>query len=189
MVPTGFQEEDDKYDEYMVIDGIVEKVGSWEVNLNNYATTKYVDDELAKKVDAKTGERLITDAEATKLENIEEGAQKNYIISVNEDNFSVVNGNLNLISVSKTQVEGLSDLVTDVTDLKNILNGESGLISKVSSLSSEVEAFANTYVTKNTFNSTVEDLNALINTNKNNIKSLSDKIDILDNHLTWQNLE
>jgi hypothetical protein len=102
MVPTGFQEEDDKYDEYMVIDGIVEKVGSWEVNLNNYATTKYVDDELAKKVDAKTGERLITNAEATKLEGVEEGAQKNYIISVNEDNFSVVDGNLNLISVSKT---------------------------------------------------------------------------------------
>ena len=80
-------------------------------------------------------------------------------------------------------------MVTDVTNLTNALNGESGLVSKVSSLSSEVEAFANTYVTKDTFNSTVEDLNALINTNKNNIKSLSDKIDILDNHLTWQNLE
>lgn len=38
MVPTGFQYEDDKYDEYVVIDGIVEKVGSWEVDLSNYAT-------------------------------------------------------------------------------------------------------------------------------------------------------
>lgn len=38
MVPTGFQYEDDKYDEYVVIDGIIEKVGSWEVDLSNYAT-------------------------------------------------------------------------------------------------------------------------------------------------------
>ena len=28
---------DDKYDEYMVIDGVPEKVGSWEVNLEEYA--------------------------------------------------------------------------------------------------------------------------------------------------------
>lgn len=38
MVPTGFLAEDDKYDEYMVIDGAIEKVGSWEVNLDNYVT-------------------------------------------------------------------------------------------------------------------------------------------------------
>jgi hypothetical protein len=37
MVPTGLQAEDDKYDEYMVIDGAPEKVGSWEVNLEEYA--------------------------------------------------------------------------------------------------------------------------------------------------------
>lgn len=42
MVPTGLQYEDDKYDEYVVIeiDSVrsIEKVGSWEVNLDNYAT-------------------------------------------------------------------------------------------------------------------------------------------------------
>ena len=38
MVPTGLQYEDDKYDEYVVIDSIIEKVGSWEVDLTNYAT-------------------------------------------------------------------------------------------------------------------------------------------------------
>ena len=38
MIPTGLQYEDDKYDEYVVIDGILEKVGSWEVDLTNYAT-------------------------------------------------------------------------------------------------------------------------------------------------------
>ena len=38
MVPTGLQYEDDKYDEYIVINKTIEKVGSWEVNLDNYAT-------------------------------------------------------------------------------------------------------------------------------------------------------
>lgn len=38
MIPTGLQYEDDKYDEYIIIDGILEKVGSWEVDLTNYAT-------------------------------------------------------------------------------------------------------------------------------------------------------
>lgn len=46
MVPTGLQEDDDKYDEYLVIiigEGeeavkVLEKVGSWEVNLTDYAT-------------------------------------------------------------------------------------------------------------------------------------------------------
>ena len=38
MVPTGLQYADDKYDEYIVIEGLIEKVGSWEVNLDNYVT-------------------------------------------------------------------------------------------------------------------------------------------------------
>lgn len=38
MVPTGLQYDDDKYDEYVVIDGVVEKVGSWEIDLGNYIT-------------------------------------------------------------------------------------------------------------------------------------------------------
>lgn len=38
MVPTGFQAEADKYDEYIVINGTIEKVGSWEVDLSDYVT-------------------------------------------------------------------------------------------------------------------------------------------------------
>lgn len=58
MVPTGLQSDDDKYDEYMVIeyDGTdeetgeaikirkVERVGSWEVDLKDYATVKDLND-------------------------------------------------------------------------------------------------------------------------------------------------
>ena len=84
------------YDEYMVINGSVEKVGDWDIDLSDYATIEYVDkaledyattedvskslelkadvqfvqDELAKKVDAEEGYGLISDAEREKLNNI-----------------------------------------------------------------------------------------------------------------------
>ena len=137
MVPTGLQEEDDKYDEYMVIDGVVEKVGSWEVNLEGYATVSYVDDELAKKVDAKTGERLITDEEAAKLGTIEEGAQKNYITSIDESQLKIENGNLSIKSINMNAVTNLEETLnskatndqlvivnTKVTNLETLLNNK-----------------------------------------------------------------
>lgn len=36
MVPKGTGKDADKYDEYMVIDGVLEKVGGWEVDLTGY---------------------------------------------------------------------------------------------------------------------------------------------------------
>jgi hypothetical protein len=69
----------DKYDEYMAIeteeaDGtkirVLEKVGSWEVDLSNYATTQALSNGLSTKVDKKEGERLITDDEAAKLRDL-----------------------------------------------------------------------------------------------------------------------
>lgn len=70
MVPTGLQSDDDKYDEYMVIDGSLEKVGSWEVNLDPYATTEYVNQELSKKVTAVEGYGLISAEESEKLKKL-----------------------------------------------------------------------------------------------------------------------
>jgi hypothetical protein len=77
----------DLYDEYMVIDGIIERVGSWEVDLTNYVTNDVLansiaslatKDEVAKKVDAIEGKGLSTndyDNEAvSKLLSIENGA-------------------------------------------------------------------------------------------------------------------
>ena len=128
MVPTGLTEDDDKYDEYMVIDGVVEKVGSWEISLDNYATVDYLNAELAKKVDANPGERLLTDLEATKLSTIEMGAQKNYITSVDENQFTVNDGQLILKAISQSSVTGLESALamkanaTAVTDLASILN-------------------------------------------------------------------
>ena len=173
MVPTGLQEDDDKYDEYMVINGSIEKVGSWEVNLSAYAKTEdvnnalalkanaqdvedalalkanaddiaddlalkadaadveesfaAVDEELAKKADAETveaelakkvdaveGSRLMTDAEGAKLAGIAEGAEANYINSVNTE-FRVNDGNLSLVEVAQAKVIGLVDKLDQIT--------------------------------------------------------------------------
>ena len=67
MVPKGTAGDADKYDEYMVIDGVLEKMGDWGVDLSNY-------------VQKETGKGLstndYTNAEKTKLGGIEEGANK-----------------------------------------------------------------------------------------------------------------
>lgn len=126
MVPTGLQADDDKYDEYIVINGVIEKVGSWEVNLEPYATTEYVNDELAKKVDAVEGSRLMTDAEGTKLAGIEEGAQANYIDSTSGE-FAVKDGELSLVQVAQAKVVGLVDALNQLTtSLANKVDIEEG---------------------------------------------------------------
>ena len=137
MVPTGLTEDDDKYDEYMVIDGVIEKVGSWEIDLGDYATITYVDNKLATKVNAEDGKRLITEIEGNKLASIEEGAEKNYIASVNENQLIVENRNLSIKSIdmsvvtnleetlnSKATNDQLTNVNTKVTNLETLLNSK-----------------------------------------------------------------
>lgn len=107
MVPTGLQQDSDKYDEYMVIvisDEIrfVEKVGSWEVDLSDYAKKK----DLDTKVDKVEGSRLISLEEINKLFGIENGAQVNYINSTTPD-FLVQDGELQLQNLSISKIDNL----------------------------------------------------------------------------------
>ena len=113
MVPTGLQEDDDKYDEYMIIDGSIEKMGSWEVDLKDYAKTEDVNDKLSTKVDKKDGERLLLETEGIKLSTIEEGAEKNFINAV-DSSFSVIAGKLNLNTLAKEKVDGLVDTLNEL---------------------------------------------------------------------------
>lgn len=106
MVPTGLQYEDDKYDEYIVINKTIEKVGSWEVNLDNYATK----DDLNEKVDKDDNARLMTVAEGEKLAAIEAGAQVNLFDNVSE-HFSIDNNQLNLNDLPISKITNLQDLL------------------------------------------------------------------------------
>lgn len=109
---------DDMYDEYMVIDNKIERLGSWEVNLDNYATK----DDLNDKVDKVDGYGLISMEDAAKLATIESGAQKNFINEVSDD-FKVVDGKLSLISIPSN---------IDLSSNATVLSLQAGLDSKVS---------------------------------------------------------
>ena len=118
MVPTGLQEDSDKYDEYIVVEGIVEKIGSWEVDLSDYAKTSTVEAALENKVDKVEGYGLISNADLAKLLNIEAEAQKNYISSV-DSNFQVTNGQLILNNLSIDKITNLADQLNQKVDKIN----------------------------------------------------------------------
>ena len=74
MVPKGGAKDGDKYDEYMVLDGAVEKVGDWSVDLNGYqlkeegkglSSNDYTNEDKAKLA----GLEMATDAEVTEMLN------------------------------------------------------------------------------------------------------------------------
>lgn len=123
----------DKYDEYMVIDGVIEKVGAWDVNLDDYALKSDLDayvkeadftataanfatkTDLNGKVDKEEGKSLISDTDLTKLAGIEEGAQKNYITKVTDD-FTVTDGELSLNPLGIDDITGLADTLGSKVD-------------------------------------------------------------------------
>ena len=123
MVPANEVFDSDKYDEYMVITvadtQIIEKVGSWEVSLDDYAKKEALDG----KVDKAEGERLITTAEGEKLANIQFGSEKNLINSVSND-FEVVSEEgidrqLKLKPIAIGKVSGLQDALNGKVDKKD----------------------------------------------------------------------
>lgn len=92
MIPTGLQYEDDKYDEYIVIDGAIEKVGSWEVDLTDYATKTDItelQDVLDNKVDAIENYTLLSPEDKAKLDKL----------VIDEDNNLEISGSVNAENV------------------------------------------------------------------------------------------
>ena len=114
MVPADEEFSNDKYDEYMVLSIagvlVIEKVGSWEVSLADYATK----DELNEKVDKEENARLITNDEADKLAQVNVEAEKNVVNSVSQDFELDSNRNLSLKPIS----------ISKVTNLQETLNGK-----------------------------------------------------------------
>lgn len=98
------------YDEYMVIDGEVEKVGDWKVDLTDYATKE----DLNEKVDKQDNARLITDEEASKLASIPAEAEENFVKEVSEE-LKVENGKLSVVEIAQSKVNGLIDKLDEIS--------------------------------------------------------------------------
>lgn len=132
MVPTGLQEDDNKYHEWILINGIFEPVGSWEVDLSSYAKTSDVETALNKKVDKVEGSRLITNEEVEKLSGIEAGAQVNFINSVSSDFTISENKELQLNTIGQDKISGLSDTLNTKVDKKtSTISNEDGSTTEV----------------------------------------------------------
>lgn len=124
----------DTYDEYMVIDGQLERLGSWSVNLDNYiteeeltnnlkdyATTSTVNELAINKLDKKDGYDLVEASEIEKLKSIQANAEPNYIKSVTSD-FSVTTaGQLNLNNIPVSKVSNLEELLAKKVDKQTSL--------------------------------------------------------------------
>ena len=109
MVPTGLEEDQNKFYEYMVLElagqRVIEKVGSWEVDLSDYVKKEALAKELAKKVDVVEGSRLVTEAEASKWNE----AEKNFIASVSSDFTVSGERELSLNDLAISKVSGLQE--------------------------------------------------------------------------------
>ena len=130
VVPNNDGTDGNHCDEYMVIDGALERVGDWKVDLSEYPKTDYVNTELAKKVDKVDGSRLMTNTEGAKLEGIEAGAQVNKIESVDEAQFAVDESKkLTLLEIAMGKVTGLTDALAgkiDVADDSRLMTNAEG---------------------------------------------------------------
>lgn len=131
MVPTGLQQEDDKYDEYVVLEHVVideetkeeqtirikEKVGSWEVDLSDYARKS----DLLNLTENNLSPTLLN--------------KVNFITEVDSGNFNVSNGKLSLNNIAISQVTSLqSTLDTKVDKVEGsrlINNTEAALLTSL----------------------------------------------------------
>lgn len=116
LVPTG----DDSYDEYMVIDGAVTKVGTWDVDLSNYVTTTEfnervgaIENRLNDTIDSETGDTIF--GLDTRVGNLEALVDNNVYV-LNSVYQAEVGDLTQLINSTSLQNPTLVDQVNDLTE-------------------------------------------------------------------------
>lgn len=258
MVPSGLQDDDNKYYEYMIVEievvdketqeitkvRQIEQVGSWEVDLSDYAKKsdiiiKGIDEtELSIDKDGKLsikevdqakvkglseslqgyvlkieGYGLVPLTEIEKLSTIKEGAEPNFIKSVDIANFTVdENGKLLLNDLPMSKIQGLSEMATshaeivdlvknektglivqvrqnasNIQSIQDILNNEeTGLIKRVSKVETTIQGLGNHYVTLDTYKTQVGDFTELEHSFEGS--TVIDEINELHKIMSWQEL-
>lgn len=177
----------DKYTEYLYVEGALEKIGTWEANLEDYVTNTELTLALEGKVSVQEGYGLISNAEKEKLAGIEAGAQKNFIDSVEETEFKVEEGKLSFIEIP----------VTKVTNLENLLNNKANSAT-VETLQTSVTTLTGDV---NTLKTSVSSLSSLIGNYDTRIGDIEGKLDdyvlkteyetdkaLIMNSITWKEL-
>lgn len=158
MVPNGLQHDDDKYDEYIVIEGKLEKVGDWEVDLSGYYTKVQVDDKIAEAIKGATGGesaasvkaaleayKTANDAKVKALETDvaalkEIGAEKNFINSVDTDFTVGTDRKLVLNDIPITKVTNLQDTINTISGKVETLESKEITIADITDLQSTLDS-------------------------------------------------
>ena len=175
--------ENDKYDEYLYVNGSLEKVGSWAVDLSQY-------------VKKEEGKSLVSDTEIAKLATVEQGAQKNYITSVSSEFEVDESKQLKLVSIPPTlnlnTNNSFKALDTRVGNIENILNdsaGTQGLVTKVTNLQNALDNLGNNYVTTTLYQAQVGDLSKLIHASGKDNSTIVDELNDINDRLEWKELK
>lgn len=177
--------ENDKYDEYLYVNGSLEKVGSWAVDLSQY-------------VKKEEGKSLVSDTEIAKLATVEQGAQKNYITSVSSEFEIDENKQLKLVSIPPTlnlnTNNSFKALDSRVGNIENILNdnesaGTQGLVTKVTNLQNALDNLGNNYVTTTLYRAQVGDLSKLIHASGKDNSTIVDELNDINDRLEWKELK
>lgn len=173
------EEEDNKYLEYLYIDGALELVGTWKVNLSGYATIDQLD-LFVKKVD---GYGLISDSDLEKLAGIEEGAEKNLFDSV-DGSMLKIDENKQL-TIDQIAIDKVTNLSTALSNLNDKIDGKASTaeLQAINGELTTVKESVNTLTTTvGTLSTTVETLSSDLSILSNAVGNLSDNLN--DNFVT-----
>ena len=193
MVTTGIQEDDDKYDEYMVIDGALEKVGSWEVKLDDYAKISDLNN-YAKKTDL-NNYATKEEAELNKIDSTSDDFTidpNSRQLKLSTKFFENLNNSLNS-KYSRSEGELVSTDDRAKLNALTLVNGNlqiSGAITE-SNLSSWLTE--HNYITSSQLQTTTENLANALNAQlaglQGNIDAVSQRLTKVETALTWQRIE
>lgn len=150
LVPKSDSETNDEYDEYFVIDEVLEKIGNWSVDLSDYVQTndnRLLTQEQKTKLNAvnldANNNLTITSSQVSDLSSALANAQ--YIKSVQSGVFTVTQaGELQLSSIPTgllddyvTQTE-FSAIVGDLDELNNRVSEDSTIVDEINSIKESI---------------------------------------------------
>lgn len=195
MVPTGLQYDDDKYDEYVVIEiseintetnetiviRKLEKVGSWEIDLTNYVK---IDDLNKLNNEINNLSQIVNNIPETNLS--EEISNKlNFITNIDNANFTVVDGQLQLNSSQGRLITN-----EEISTLQAIANGEfNNFIKSVNTEIFSVNEIGNLdliSIPSSTLEPIIGDMTELMNYKEGT--TIVDELNNIQDILTWKNL-
>ena len=183
MIPTGFEGEDNKYDEYIIIEtkvvddeGIetviktIERVGTWEVDLSEYAKKAEIED-LNQRTD-----KLDETVYGYVNEAGEEIPGLTKLVAVATKEIAILTQRAD--KVDKNLLEGLKAVNTQIITLNERADKADG---KIIALEKTVQDLDKTYVSIANFNKAVGNMDTLLSQQIN----IMDEINEINQRLTW----